>query len=43
VVAQDTGDFARIQRQHLARLPGVAQMQFSFALWTVFKKTALPV
>ncbi len=43
VVAQDTGDFARIQRQHLARLPGVAQMQSSFALRTVFKKTALPV
>ena len=43
MVAQDTGDFARIQRQHLARLPGVAQMQFSFALRTVFKTTALPV
>jgi len=43
VVAQDTDDFARIHRQHLARLPGVAQMHSSFALRTVFKATALPV
>ncbi|MGR3760600.1 Lrp/AsnC family transcriptional regulator [Roseobacteraceae bacterium NS-SX3] len=43
VVAADTDDFARIHRQHLARLPGVAQMQSSFALRTVFKTTALPV
>jgi hypothetical protein len=43
VVAQDTDDFARIHRQHLARLPGVAQMHCSFALRTVFKTTALPV
>lgn len=43
VVAQDTDDFARIHRQHLARLPGVAQMHSSFALRTVFKTTALPV
>jgi len=43
VVAQDTEDFARIHRQYLARLPGVAQMQSSFALRTVFKTTALPV
>ena len=43
VVAQDTEDFARIHRQKLARLPGVAQMQSSFALRTVFKTTALPV
>ncbi len=43
VEAQDTEDFARIHRQHLARLPGVAQMHSSFALRTVFKKTALPV
>jgi len=27
----------------LARLPGVAQMQSSFALRTVFKTTALPI
>ena len=43
VVAEDTEDFARIHRRHLARLPGVAQMQSSFALRTVFKTTALPV
>lgn len=43
VVAENTEDFARIHRQHLARLPGVAQMQSSFALRTVFKTTALPV
>ncbi|WP_456389630.1 Lrp/AsnC family transcriptional regulator [Profundibacter sp.] len=43
VVAQDTEDFARIHRRYLARLPGVAQMQSSFALRTVFKTTALPV
>ncbi len=43
VVAENTDDFARIHRQHLARLPGVAQMQSSFALRTVFKTTALPI
>ncbi len=43
VVAQDTEDFARIHRQYLARLPGVAQMHSSFALRTVFKTTALAV
>lgn len=43
VVAQDTDDFARIHRQYLARLPGVAQMHSSFALRTVFKTTAIPV
>ena len=43
VVAQDTDDFARIHRQHLARLPGVAQMHSSFALRTVQQTTALPV
>ena len=43
VVAENTDDFARIHRQHLARLPGVAQMQSSFALRTVFKTKALPV
>ena len=43
VVASDTEDFARIHRQYLARLPGVGQMQSSFALRTVFKTTALPV
>ncbi|MDO5611831.1 MAG: Lrp/AsnC family transcriptional regulator [Paracoccus sp. (in: a-proteobacteria)] len=43
IVAQDTDDFARIHRQHLTRLPGVAQMQSSFALRTVQQTTALPV
>lgn len=43
VVASDTEDFAAIHRRSLARLPGVAQMQSSFALRTVFKTTALPV
>lgn len=43
VVAIDTDDFAQIHRQHLARLPGIAQMQSSFALRTVFKTTALPL
>lgn len=43
VVAENTDDFARIHRQHLARLPGVAQMQSSFALRCVFETTALPV
>jgi Lrp/AsnC family leucine-responsive transcriptional regulator len=43
VVAEDTEDFARIHRQYLARLPGVGQMQSSFALRTVFKTTALPL
>jgi Lrp/AsnC family leucine-responsive transcriptional regulator len=43
VVARDSEDFARIHRQHLARLPGVARLQSSFALKTVFETTALPV
>ena len=43
VVADSTEDFARIHRQHLSRLPGVQQMQSSFALRMVFKTTALPV
>mgnify|MGYP002621244183 CR=1 FL=1 len=43
VVVKDTDDFARIHRERLATLPGVVQMQSSFALKTVFKTTALPV
>lgn len=43
IVAEDSEDFARIHRQYLTRLPGVARMQSSFALRTVFKTTALPV
>lgn len=43
VVAGDTEDFARIHRKHLATLPGVAQLQSSFALRTVRNTTAMPV
>ncbi|MBI1417445.1 MAG: AsnC family transcriptional regulator [Limimaricola sp.] len=43
VTARDTDDFARIHRRYLATLPGVAQMQSSFALRTVTQTTALPV
>jgi Lrp/AsnC family leucine-responsive transcriptional regulator len=43
IVAEDTEDFARIHRRYLSRLPGVRQMQSSFALRTVLKTTALPV
>lgn len=43
VVARDTEHFAALHRRHLATLPGVAQLQSSFALRTVFKTTALPV
>lgn len=43
VTARDTDDFGRIHRRSLATLPGVAQMQSSFALRTVRRTTALPV
>ena len=43
VSAEDSEDFARIHRQYLTRLPGVAQMHSSFALKTVRQTTALPV
>ena len=43
VVAENTEDFARIHREYLSRLPGVTQMQSSFALRTVLSTTALPV
>ncbi|GGA93925.1 Lrp/AsnC family transcriptional regulator [Allosediminivita pacifica] len=43
VVAEDAEDFARIHRQYLTRLPGVAQMKSSFALRTVCNSTALPL
>jgi Lrp/AsnC family leucine-responsive transcriptional regulator len=43
IMAENTEDFARIHRQYLTRLPGVAQMQSSFALRTVLRTTALPV
>ncbi len=43
IMAEDTEDFARIHRRFLSRLPGVRQMQSSFALRTVVKTTALAV
>ncbi|MEM7075337.1 MAG: Lrp/AsnC family transcriptional regulator [Pseudomonadota bacterium] len=43
LAVEDTEDFARIHRQYLTRLPGVAKMQSSFALRTVLQTTALPV
>jgi len=43
MVAEDTEDFARIHRQYLTRLPGVATMQSSFALRTVLQTTAYAV
>lgn len=43
VAARDSDDYARIHRQHLTRLPGVAQMHSSFALRRVFGTTALPL
>jgi Lrp/AsnC family transcriptional regulator, leucine-responsive regulatory protein len=43
IIATDTEDFARIHRQYLSRLPGVAKMQSSFALRTVVKTTAMAV
>ena len=43
ILAADTEDFARIHRRYLSRLPGVVQMQSSFALRTVVSTTAIPV
>ena len=43
IMAEDTEDFARIHRRFLSRLPGVRQMQSSFALRTVVATTALSV
>lgn len=43
IIAEDTEDFARIHRRFLSRLPGVRQMQTSFALRTVVQTTALSV
>ena len=43
IVAEDTEDFARIQRRYLSRLPGLVQMQSSFALRPVLSTTAIPV
>ncbi|KKK48652.1 hypothetical protein LCGC14_3142940, partial [marine sediment metagenome] len=43
VVAADTDHFGEIHRRHLSRLPGVAQMQSSFALRSVRETVAVPV
>ena len=43
VIARDTDDFAAIHRKSLASLPGVAQIQSSFALRTVRQTTAVPL
>jgi Lrp/AsnC family leucine-responsive transcriptional regulator len=43
VAVRDSEDFARLHREYLARLPGVAQMQSSFALKRVRETTELPL
>ncbi|WOI56359.1 Lrp/AsnC family transcriptional regulator [Palleronia sp. LCG004] len=43
VAVRDTEDFAQLHRRHLARLPGVAQMQSSFALRRVRETTEIPL
>jgi Lrp/AsnC family leucine-responsive transcriptional regulator len=43
VVVADTGDYERIHRDFLTRLPGVDRIKSSFALRTVVKSTALPL
>ncbi len=43
LVAKDAEDFAYLHRHYLSRLPGVANMQSSFALKTVHRTTALPL
>jgi len=43
VVAADTADYERIHRTRLARFPGVARIQTSFALRTVCNTTAYPL
>ncbi|QPH52820.1 Lrp/AsnC family transcriptional regulator [Pontivivens ytuae] len=43
VMAADSEDFARIHREYLSRLPGVAQMHSSFALRTVRAGGGLPL
>lgn len=39
VAVADAGDYERIHREQLSRLPGVARMRTSFALRTVCKRT----
>lgn len=43
VIAADSDDFARIHRRYLSRLPGVVQMQSSFALRNVVQTTAIDI
>lgn len=43
IIAADTEDFARIHRRYLSRLPGVTQMQSSFALRTVIETTVVDI
>ncbi len=43
IIARDAEDFAYMHRHYLSRLPGVSNMQSSFALKTVFRTTALPL
>ncbi|QFU09999.1 Leucine-responsive regulatory protein [Rhodobacteraceae bacterium THAF1] len=43
VVVADSEDFARLHRRHLARLPGVAKMESSFALKRVRETTEIPL
>jgi Lrp/AsnC family leucine-responsive transcriptional regulator len=43
VVVADVNDFERIHRRYLTRLPGVAQINSSFALRTVRKTSELPI
>ncbi len=43
LIADDAEDFAHLHRHFLSRLPGVANMQSSFALKTVHRTTALPL
>lgn len=43
IAVADSEDFASMHRRALSALPGVAQMQSSFALRTVRQTTALPL
>ncbi len=40
VVCADVADYERIHRAHLAQLPGISQLQSSFAIRTVAERTA---
>lgn len=43
VAAADLGDFERIHKSELSRLPNVSRIRTSFSLRTVLKRTALDV